>query len=134
MPVDVAELGDGAERPWLPAFEAAVDRARQLLPIESQFRVHTRLNGVFSMTADNQPLLGPIGNVDGLWAAEALWVTHAAGAAALLARQMTGDLREEDATVVDALRPDRFVGRAAGQLEREALRLYRDIYATVDNA
>lgn len=134
VPVHVAELGDGAERPWTSAFEAAVDQARQLLPTKSQFRVDTRLNGVFSMTADNQPLLGPIPHLDGLWAAEALWVTHAAGAAALLARQMTGDLREDDGPAVHALRPERFDSQPADQLEREALRLYRDIYATVDSS
>jgi glycine/D-amino acid oxidase-like deaminating enzyme len=86
--------------------------------------VQQRLNGVFSMTADNQPLLGPLEDVKGLWAAEALWVTHAAGAARLLAEQMTGA-----GVCPAALRPGRFYGRADHVLQQDALRLYRDIYA-----
>ena len=35
-------------------------------------------NGHFAFTIDGNPLLGPSSFVDGLWLAEALWVTHAA--------------------------------------------------------
>lgn len=133
-PVPVAELGEVAERAWPAAFEDAVRRALQLLPIATRFEAAVRLNGVFRMTADNQPLVGPLPEVHGLWAAEALWVTHAAGAAALLGRLMTGDLRGDDAAALAALRPDRFNHQHDDHLEREALQFYRDIYATVDSS
>jgi len=64
-------------------------------------------------------------------AAEAVWVTHAASVAALLARQLTDTLQPSDASAVQALHPTRFADRTDEQLEREALRLYRDLYATV---
>lgn len=129
VPVLVEDLGSGAERPWTPVFDAAVERAIRLLPHPDRIEVGARLNGVFSMTADNQPLLGAFDAVAGLWAAEALWVTHAAGAARALAHLMTDSTRENDMANLDALRPDRFRGQAEDQLRREALRLYRDIYA-----
>ena len=106
--VPSAELEDSAERSWLPAFESAIQQALDLLPGTTRFDVETRLNGVFSMTADNQPLVGLLPQIKGLWSAEALWVTHAAGAAALLARQMTGTSTEHDKQALQALRPDRF--------------------------
>lgn len=51
-----------------------------------------RLNGVFAMTPDNLPLLGPVADVPGLWVAEAIWVTYAAGAADALARHDDRDI------------------------------------------
>ncbi len=129
-----AELEDSAERSWLPAFESAIQQALDLLPGTTRFDVETRLNGLFSMTADNQPLVGLLPQIKGLWSAEALWVTHAAGAAALLARQMTGTSTEHDKQALQSLRPDRFDDQPDQTLERQALRLYRDIYATIDSA
>lgn len=80
------------------------------------------------MTADNLPLLGPVEQAPGMWVAQALWVTHAAGAARCLAQIMTG--QPPVIPGLAALRPDRFVGRPERELTAEALRLYNDIYAT----
>lgn len=129
VPVPIEQLGQGAELPWPAAFEHVVNRALRLLPQPHRFTVETRLNGVFAMTADNQPLLGPVPQIRGLWVAQALWVTHAAGAAQCLVRAMTG--QEPLVDGLDALLPDRFDGRPNQQLYEESLRLYRDIYATV---
>ncbi|MCC5478969.1 hypothetical protein [Streptomyces barringtoniae] len=54
-----------------------------------------RLNGVFALTPDELPLVGPTG-VEGLWCAEA-WVTHAGGVGRQLANMLlkTGDLLVE---------------------------------------
>ena len=128
MPVSVEQLGQGAELPWPAAFEDVVQQALGLLPQPHRFAVDRRLNGVFAMTADNRPLLGPVPQVPGLWVAQALWVTHAAGAAQSLARAMTGQAPRVDG--LDALLPDRFHGRPDQQLHEQSLRLYRDIYAT----
>ena len=127
VPVPVHTLGRGAELDWTPLFEDVVRRAVTLLP--APLTVSTRLNGMFSMTPDNSPLLGAFEEVEGLWAAEALWVTHAGGAAAWLARRMVGESAEDEAGLA-ALRPDRFRGRPAEELQEHALRLYRDIYAS----
>jgi hypothetical protein len=78
------------------------------------------------VTSDNRPLLGSCEDVGGLWFAEALWVTHAAGAAAALAAVMLGTSgRAEE---LRPLRPGRFAGRPTDELTACALRLYRDVY------
>lgn len=128
VPVTVEQLAGGAELPWPAAFEEVVDRALRLLPVPQRFTVDTRLNGVFAMTADNRPLFGPVTQVPGLWIAQALWITHAAGAAQCLVRAMTGTEPLVDG--LDALLPGRFAGRTDQQLSEQSLRLYRDIYAT----
>jgi glycine/D-amino acid oxidase-like deaminating enzyme len=124
----VHALGDRAERPWAgDAFDRAVEEAQGLLPPHRRFIVDRYLNGVFAVTPDNRPLLGPCEDVGGVWFAEALWVTHAAGAAAALAAVMLGASR--GAEDLSPLRPGRFAGRPAKELTARALRLYRDIYA-----
>ena len=90
IPVDVKDFGSGAELPWRTDFDTVIGEALALLPPRQRFDVRTRLNGVFSMTADNLPLLGPVDHAPGMWVAQALWVTHAAGAARCLAQAMTG--------------------------------------------
>lgn len=128
LPVDLDALGGRAEQTW-PAerFDPAVGRALALLPAEHRFDPAERLNGVFAMTPDNLPLLGASDEVEGLWFAEALWVTQATGAARALAETMLGKPTMQG---LDALRPDRFAGQRADRLTASALRLYRDIYAT----
>ena len=80
------------------------------------------------MTPDNLPLLGPVGDIGGLWAAEAVWVTHAAGAADALAQLMTGT--RPDIAGLEALAPGRFAGRTDQELTESSLRLYRDLYSS----
>src|SRR5699024_8169760 len=67
LPVNSAMLGTEAEQPW-PAelLDPAIRRAIELLPTDHRFAPSERLNGVFAMTADNQPLLGPLGDAGGL--------------------------------------------------------------------
>jgi glycine/D-amino acid oxidase-like deaminating enzyme len=99
-----------------------------LLPPRQRFDVCTRLDDVFSMTADNLPLLGPVDHAPGMWVAQALWVTDAAGSARCLVQTMTG---QPPAVVgLEALRPDRFATRPDRDPTVDALRLYDDIYAT----
>jgi glycine/D-amino acid oxidase-like deaminating enzyme len=134
LPVPVAVDGvESAEQPWSEPSEGTVQRALALLPPASRFKVDTRLNGVYAMTADNLPLLGPVDGVAGLWAAEALWVTHAAGAAQALTQAMMDRTGGFVAEGLEALHPNRFAGQA-GQAEQRltarALRLYNEIDAT----
>jgi glycine/D-amino acid oxidase-like deaminating enzyme len=126
--VDVATLGREAEQPW-PAdlFDAAVNAGLQLLPSHSRFRPEQRLNGLFLMTPDNLPLLGATKHLGGCWIAEAIWVTHAGGAAEALTDVIVGRTPH---VAIDDLNPDRFDGHHEADLHGDALRLYRDIYAT----
>jgi len=80
------------------------------------------------MTPDNLPFLGRHPAMPGLWVAQALWITHAAGAAARLADAMTGG-----GDLPLALDVNRFAGRPGDALQAAALGLYRDIYAHQEN-
>ena len=82
------------------------------------------------MTPDNLPLLGPISGVDGLWVAEAVWITHAAGAARMLVDMMSN--RDGEIDRFTTLSPVRFEGQPVAALEARSLRLYRDIYSTLE--
>jgi len=67
-------------------------------------------------------------DIAGLWVAEALWVTHACGAARALVQMMTD--RPSEIRGLERLRPGRFAGQSAEVCAERALRWYRDIYAT----
>ena len=131
-PISPIDLGTNAERPWPgQLFNDAIARARQLLPAAKRFEPSLRLNGLFAMTPDNLPFLGPLPGMHGVWIAAAIWITHAASAANALVDLMTD--REARIAGVDALHPDRFVGEDSSKFEQHALHLYRDIYATDPN-
>ena len=126
-PVSVAqsEIFSESELPWDPeTFDPVISSALGLLPAASHFVPDARLNGVFAMTPDNLPLLGQHPGRPGLWSALAVWVTHAAGAAAALATEMTcgSGLSTE-------LAPDRFSDLASDEQRSRALGLYRDIFS-----
>ncbi|WP_211241054.1 NAD(P)/FAD-dependent oxidoreductase [Pseudonocardia spinosispora] len=124
-PVDV--VGACAEQAWPgEPFEPAVDAAIDLLPSATRFTPARRVNGLFSMTADNLPLVGPAGHTEGLWLAEAVWVTHAAGAARALVELMHGE--QPSATGMESLSPSRFDTVSAEELTRRSLTQYHDIY------
>ncbi|WP_165070428.1 NAD(P)/FAD-dependent oxidoreductase [Marisediminicola senii] len=123
--VGQADLSGGAGLQWAGGFTEVIDSAQQLLSERARFVPERRINGVFAMTPDNLPFLGPHLAMDGVWIAQALWATHAAGAATVLVAAMT-----EDAELPAELTVDRFDGDGAGELSTRALRLYRDIYAS----
>lgn len=124
IPVDSKELELGASLPWPAAFSDVIGTAQRRLRMDARFEATERVNGVFAMTPDNLPFLGRHPRVDGIWIAQALWVTHAAGAAVALVNTIDerGDLPKE-------LAIDRFDGMEAADLRSAALRFYRDIYA-----
>ncbi|GII56914.1 sarcosine dehydrogenase [Planotetraspora thailandica] len=60
-------------------FAPALAETRSLLPDTRETEVEEGINGLFSFTTDNMPLLGESPEVKGFWVAEAVWVTHSAG-------------------------------------------------------
>src|SRR6195952_2246977 len=57
----------------------------RILPTLGELPLKNAFNGVFSFTTDNLPLLGPHASIDGMFFAEAVWVTHSAGVARAMA-------------------------------------------------
>ena len=73
-------------------FEFCRSEAARLLPAIADLPLEDEFNGVFSFTPDGGPMLGPSPQLDGFWAAQAIWVTASAGCAQVLADwMMTGD-------------------------------------------
>ena len=75
--------------------------AAELFPCLRGAPLAEKVNGMFSFTPDGHSLIGESLTVRGFWTCEAVWVTHAAGAAQAVAEWMVGgtpslDLREED--------------------------------------
>ncbi|MET8978092.1 FAD-dependent oxidoreductase [Streptomyces sp. NPDC004539] len=60
-------------------FADAWTETQSLLPATKDTKVDEGINGLFSFTTDNFPLLGQSPDVKGFWVAEAVWVTHSAG-------------------------------------------------------
>ncbi|KAK2768656.1 hypothetical protein FQN54_000512 [Arachnomyces sp. PD_36] len=146
-PSKVANLPNSAVGDWPTEFESVLGEAcRTCLKNGDQFLTTNQgdsevtdkrrpFNGIFSMTPDNLPLAGKVEDVQNLWVCAAVWVTHAAGTAKLIARQILlehgggGDGgEEEDGVLLEALDPNRFKGGDLEVLTREAVGKYNDIY------
>ncbi len=128
-PVDMRELlRDTANEPMpsmLPftesEFEPAWAASRALLPALGDTKVDEGFDGIFSFTPDGFPILGEHRELAGFWVAEAVWVTHSAGVARVVARWIVNgtpgiDLHEVDLYRFEAaaLSPD-FVRRTSVQ-------------------
>jgi glycine/D-amino acid oxidase-like deaminating enzyme len=116
---------------WVDAFDATLERARRLIPAETDLKIKEKFNGIFSMTPDNLPLVGPISSTKGLYLAAAVWVTHAAGSAKFLTKIIQGE--EVDEPLKIALDPNRFQGKEMEALKEESLAGYNNIYKTHEN-
>ncbi|MDI6101349.1 FAD-dependent oxidoreductase [Actinoplanes sp. NEAU-A12] len=92
MPVNLADLpGDAhpAKLPFTPdTFKQSWVAAIELIPSLRGSTLEDAFNGVLAVTADGFPLLGESSAVRGLWMAEAVRMTHAAGAAKAVAEWM----------------------------------------------
>ncbi|MBI3974568.1 MAG: FAD-dependent oxidoreductase [Chloroflexi bacterium] len=86
----------------LEHFAESLEDACDVLPALRHVGLTDRFNGLFSFTPDGFPILGET-EVRGLWAAEAVWVTHAGGVGKVVAEWIvdgipTIDLHECDIT------------------------------------
>ncbi|BCJ49789.1 sarcosine dehydrogenase [Actinoplanes sp. NBRC 14428] len=111
LPVDLARLAPGANPSVLAFtpddFAESWTAAQELLPALRGTDVAEGFNGVFSFTPDGFPLLGESRELRGFWTAEAVWVTHSAGAARAVADWLVDgrpglDLHECDLNRFDA--------------------------------
>ncbi|TDD92540.1 FAD-dependent oxidoreductase [Actinomadura darangshiensis] len=92
LPVPANELESTATLPFTEDdFAGAWRETRSLLPAAGDAKIEEGFNGLFSFTPDNLPLLGPARGVEGLWIAEAVWITHSAGVGRAVAEWLTGE-------------------------------------------
>ncbi|KAK9238956.1 FAD dependent oxidoreductase [Lipomyces kononenkoae] len=130
------EPGTSAIGAWRVEFESvlAVATEKCLKNAKDFFAIERdpdaiHFNGIFSVTPDNLPLAGKVRNVENMWLCAAVWVTHAAGTAKLVSKQILGkELTAAEAAVSQALDPNRFAGMDFKSLAQNALGRYNDIY------
>ncbi|MCC9711236.1 FAD-dependent oxidoreductase [Streptomyces sp. MNU76] len=87
MPITADEILSVDEADTMPSvlkfteddFADAWTETQSLLPSTKEADIEEGINGLFSFTTDNFPLLGESPDVKGFWVAEAVWVTHSAG-------------------------------------------------------
>lgn len=68
-------------------YESTWQEIQRIYPAVSQAGLDTQrsFNGIFSFTPDGGPLLEPSQIIEGVWLAQAVWVTASAGAARVMA-------------------------------------------------
>jgi dimethylglycine oxidase len=111
---------------FVSSWQAAVD----LIPALGQVEIASAINGMFSFTPDGFPLLGESDRLRGFWVAEAIWITHAGGAARAIAQLMTNGHADLDLHECDLNRFDRHALTDAYVCERGAQQ-YREVYDVI---
>jgi glycine/D-amino acid oxidase-like deaminating enzyme len=125
-PVPIAALPKSAIGRWEESFDAVLDKALHKFPSLIEKSAMKPFNGIFAVTPDGLPLVGPVKNLEGLWVASAVWVTHAAGVAKVVVEMLMGT-KVDDRIRID-IDANRFQGRNMDDLVPEALATYNDIY------
>jgi glycine cleavage system aminomethyltransferase T/glycine/D-amino acid oxidase-like deaminating enzyme len=111
---------------FVPAWQAAVE----LVPALANVEIAEAINGMFSFSPDGFPLLGESQRVRGFWVAEAIWITHAGGAAKAVARLLTEGRATHDLRECDVNRFDPHASTPAYVRERGAQQ-YREVYDVI---
>jgi glycine cleavage system aminomethyltransferase T/glycine/D-amino acid oxidase-like deaminating enzyme len=127
MPVDAFDVLSVEAAEVMPSvlpftehdFAPAWEESQRLLPALGEAKLDEGINGLFSFTTDDFPLLGPAREVQGFWVAEAVWVTHSAGVGRAMAEWLVDghcssfDLHECDVNRFEAhqLTPDYVLAR-----------------------
>ncbi|PGH10516.1 hypothetical protein AJ79_05444 [Helicocarpus griseus UAMH5409] len=146
-PIPITDPVGSAVGTWSASFETALaEAARTCLKNGERFLTvdgctdedvttsskRKPFNGIFSVTPDNLPMAGRVKDCGNLWLCAAVWITHAAGTAKLIAqdilRTTDSEVSADDAALLMALDPNRFLGRGMEELTRMALGRYNDIY------
>ena len=119
MPSVVPFTPDDFAQPWRDAVA--------LIPALGDAEIASAINGLFSFTPDGNPLVGESPDVRGLWVAEAVWVTHAAGVGEQVAAWMIDGAPTIDLHACDLSRFEAHAATPAYVRERGAQQ-YREVY------
>ncbi|SPO00267.1 related to dimethylglycine dehydrogenase, mitochondrial precursor [Cephalotrichum gorgonifer] len=138
MPVVAAALGETPARVTegnMPSslkftpddFVSAWKKSGDLIPAVKESSVASGFNGIMSFTPDGGPLLGRAPNLEGLYIAEAIWVTHSAGAARAMAQLLTTGKSEIDLTECDLSRFEQ-VQLTPSYVHEASLKSFEEVY------
>ncbi|MBA2537278.1 MAG: FAD-dependent oxidoreductase, partial [Actinobacteria bacterium] len=133
--VDPDQIPKVGERPVMPTmldftpehYAPAWAEARRLLPPLANVELDEAMNAMFSFTPDGMPLLGESEEVAGFWLAEAIWITHAAGAGKVVAEWIAKGAPSLDLRECDVRRFEAHVASPA-YLRRRAAQQYDEVY------
>ena len=85
LPNDRAEIMP-SQMPFTPEeWKGAMEGATGVIPALEGAEIAESMNGLFSFTVDNFPLMGEWSGLKGFWVAEAVWITHGCGVARAMA-------------------------------------------------
>ena len=131
-PENIPRHGEAPVMPTMLPFTAedfapAWRDARALLPALRNAEIEEAMNAMFSFTPDGFPLLGPTVDVEGLWLAEAIWITHAAGAGKVVAEWIAHGAPSVDLRECDVNRFEAHVATPA-YVRRRAATAYDEVY------
>ncbi len=138
MPLSPDEIGGykpGETMPSIKEFtpedlEGPWEESRKLLPNLQQTGIERGINGLFSFTPDGGSLLGESKEVRGFWMAEAVWVTHAAGAGRMIAEWMVEGAPSIDPSGLDVHRFDEYQKSPAYVLARSS-QSFQEVYDVI---
>jgi glycine cleavage system aminomethyltransferase T/glycine/D-amino acid oxidase-like deaminating enzyme len=85
LPCDVAEIMPSQMTFTPEEWKGAMEGAIEVIPSLKNARITESMNGLFSFTVDNFPLMGEWSGLKGFWVAEAVWITHGCGVARAMA-------------------------------------------------
>lgn len=112
-----------------PEFEPTWEEIQRVYPTvrDAGLDASRSFNGIFSFTPDGGPLLGPSNTVDGVWIAQAVWVTASAGVAQVTADWITTGHPGIDTADLDIARFDsRLLSPEFGK--QKGLEAYDEVY------
>ena len=85
LPNELAEIMPSQMAFTPEEWKGAMEHATEVIPSLKNAQMAESMNGLFSFTVDNYPLMGEWSGLKGFWVAEAVWVTHACGVARAMA-------------------------------------------------
>jgi len=129
---DILAVDDAEVMPSVLAFTPddfapAWEETRSLIPATRDAKIEEGINGIFSFTPDNMPLLGESREVAGFWVAEAVWVTHSAGVGRAVAEWIANGHSSIDMHECDINRFEEFQ-RTASYVRERGSQNYVEVY------
>ncbi len=85
LPCELAEVMPSQMPFTLEEWKGAMEGATEVIPALKNAKMEESMNGIFSFTVDNFPLMGEWWGLKGFWVAEAVWITHGCGVARAMA-------------------------------------------------